>query len=156
MLASLCVLLIVRSAKAADTKADANAIFARDNLVAWCIVPFDAKQRTPEQRAEMLARIGLKRFAYDWRGQHLPTFDAEIAALKRHRIELTAVWFPAQLDADARTILAALERHKLTPQLWVSAGAAETGNDEQRVAAAADVFRPIATEAARIGCTVGV
>src|SRR5687768_5427041 len=144
VLASLCVLLIVRSAGAAEVKADPDAIYARDNLVAWCIVPFDANQRTPEQRAEMLARIGIRRFAYDWRERHLPTFEDEIAALARHTIELTAVWFPAQLNADARTILATIEKHKLTPQLWVSASVAETGDHEQRVAAAADVFRPIA------------
>jgi hypothetical protein len=25
-------------------------LFARDNLVAWCIVPFDAKKRGPAER----------------------------------------------------------------------------------------------------------
>ena len=35
-----------------------NTIFARTNLVAWCIVPFDAKKRGPEERAEMLSRLG--------------------------------------------------------------------------------------------------
>jgi hypothetical protein len=118
-LASLCVLLLAHPAvAAAAADGTGDAIFARDNLVAWCIVPFDAKQRTPEQRAGMLARIGIKHFAYDWRDQHLPTFDAEIAALKRHGVELTAVWFPTQLNADARNILGALEKHKLTPNNW--------------------------------------
>src|SRR5688572_24366106 len=44
-----------------------GGLFARENLVAWCIVPFDAKQRGPAERAEMLARIGVTRVAYDWR-----------------------------------------------------------------------------------------
>ena len=52
----------------------ASALFARSNLVAWCIVPYDGKQRTPAQRAEMLDRIGLHKFAYDWRAKHLPGF----------------------------------------------------------------------------------
>ena len=60
----------------------AKSIYARDNLVAWCIVPFDSKNRTPVQRAEMLKQLGFKRYAYDWRAQHLPTFEAEIAELK--------------------------------------------------------------------------
>ncbi|MEY4403946.1 MAG: hypothetical protein RIR91_1981, partial [Verrucomicrobiota bacterium] len=30
-------------------------LFAQENLAAWCIVPFDAKQRGPEARAAMLA-----------------------------------------------------------------------------------------------------
>src|ERR1051325_7854659 len=69
----------------------AKDIFDRDNLVAWCIVPFDAKKRTPEQRAQMLQKLGIHRFAYDWRAEHLPTFDAELDQLKQHNIELTAL-----------------------------------------------------------------
>lgn len=49
-----------------------KSLFARDNLVAWCIVPFDAKKRGPEERAAMLKRLGFTRFAYDWRAEHIP------------------------------------------------------------------------------------
>ncbi len=56
-------------------------LFARDNLVAWCIVPLDQKKRGPEERAAMLKRLGFTRFAYDWRPEHVATFDAEIDAL---------------------------------------------------------------------------
>src|SRR5688572_24634672 len=157
LLLLISVVAAVLPASAATTKPAANAIFARENLVAWCIVPFDAKRRSPEERAEMMARIGITHFAYDWRDEHLPTLEAEIAALRRRDIELTAVWFPANLNADARKILATLEKHKLTPQLWVTAGVpAEAGDQEARVVAAADVIRPIAIEAARIGCDVGL
>lgn len=48
----------------------AESLFVRENLHAWCIVPYDGKQRTPEQRAAMLARLGIRRFAYDWRSEH--------------------------------------------------------------------------------------
>ncbi len=94
--------------------------FARTNLVAWCIVPFDSQKRGPEERAAMLERLGISRLAYDWRAEHIPTFDAEVEALQRHHIELTAWWFPAALNDDAKAILACLERHHLSPQLWVS------------------------------------
>ena len=43
-------------AEAPDPLADAG-IFSRDNLVAWCIVPFDASKRGPKERAEMLERL---------------------------------------------------------------------------------------------------
>jgi hypothetical protein len=49
-----------------------------DRLAAWCIVPFDAKRRGPEARAKMLARLGIKRCAYDWRGEHVKDFEEEI------------------------------------------------------------------------------
>src|SRR5213075_39483 len=54
------------------TRARKGGVFSRDNLVAWCIVPFDAKHRGPKDRADMLVRLGIKRVAYDWRDQHIP------------------------------------------------------------------------------------
>src|SRR5439155_11909566 len=35
-------------------------LLARSNLVAWCIVPFDARKRGPEDRAAMLEKLGFK------------------------------------------------------------------------------------------------
>jgi hypothetical protein len=77
---------------AGDKAPVATGLFARTNLVAWCIVPFDAKKRGPEERAVMLERLGIKRLAYDWRAEHIPTFDAEMVALKKRGIEFTAFW----------------------------------------------------------------
>src|SRR6267142_31921 len=134
-------LFLSRSAAAAD-------IFARDNLVAWCIVPFDAKKRTPAQRAEMLEKLGIHRFAYDWRAEHLPTFEAELNELKRHNIELTALWFPAELNADARILLAGIKKHNLHPQLWVTTQINPQPDRDKTIASAAAIIRPIAVEAA--------
>ena len=35
----------------------ADSSFDRDKLVAWCIVPFDAKRRGPAARVEMLKPV---------------------------------------------------------------------------------------------------
>jgi len=67
-------------------------LFDRENLVAWCIVPFDAAERTPEQRAGMLEELGITRLAYDYRDRHLASFEEEIRTLKEHGIRLQAVW----------------------------------------------------------------
>ena len=40
---------------AAET-VSARALFRRDNLVAWCIVPFDDQPRSPAERAAMKER----------------------------------------------------------------------------------------------------
>ena len=58
----------------------------RENLVPWCIVPFDASKRSPEERTKMLVRLGLKRSAYDWRAQHVPEFEEEILQYQKHGI----------------------------------------------------------------------
>ncbi len=136
----------------------ASQLFARDNLVAWCIVPFDAKKRSPAERAAMLEKLGFRRFAYDWRGEHLPTFETELDELKHRDIELTAVWFPG-LDDDGRRILDLLGKRGLHTQLWVTGGGGPTPTEaerHERVEAEANRIRPIAEAAAKIGCQVGL
>jgi quinoprotein glucose dehydrogenase len=147
------------AASSTQQKTDRNVLFGRDNLVAWCIVPFDAKHRTPEERAAMLERIGLKHYAYDWRDQHLPTFEEELDALARHHIELTAVWFPAGMNDQAKFLLAAIKKRNLKPQLWVSAAGYPLGADtdtERNFEAAVKMFGPVADAANDIGCKVGI
>ncbi len=144
---------------AAGSTRDAG-LFARTNLVAWCIVPFDAKKRGPEERAAMLEKLGFQLFAYDYRAEHVPTFDAEMDALKRHNVRLLAWWFPGTLNNEARLILDVLQRHKLRGvQLWISGGGEPTKSpDEQtaRVAAEAARIKPITDAAAELHCTVAL
>src|SRR3954453_4203748 len=123
---------VLLAASAGQAPAD---VFTKDHLVAWCIVPFDAKQRGPAERVAMLQRLGFRRFAYDWRAEHLPTFEAELAALKRAGITLQAVWFPASLERDARHILGVLRKHGVKTQLWVTmhgGGPAANPEDQRR------------------------
>jgi hypothetical protein len=81
------------------TDTEAPALFARGNLIAWCIVPFDARRRGPEERVAMLKRLKFERYAYDWRAEHLPSFERELQLLHVNGIKLQAVWFPAQPTA---------------------------------------------------------
>ena len=155
--------LAVPAAGAADApqKASVDAgLFARTNLVAWCIVPFDAKKRGPEERAAMLEKLGFKLFAYDYRAEHIPSFDAEMEALKRHHVRLFAWWFPGALNDEAKLILNVLKRHGWRDvQLWVTGGGEPTKNaDEQKARVEAEATRigPIAEEAAKIGCRVAL
>lgn len=131
-------------------------IYAQSNLVAWCIVPFDAKNRTPSQRVEMLQKLGFKKYAYDWRAEHLPSFDEEVQLVKKAKIELTAVWFPAALNDDAKKLLAVIKKHAVKPQLWVTMGDPPGKSQQEKVAAAAKAIRPIAEEAAKLGCSVAL
>lgn len=144
-----------------DIRADEpTKLFDRDNLMAWCIVPFDGKNRGPSERVAMLKSLGFRHYAYDWRDQHLPTFEQELLALKSAGIQLDAIWFPAALDKNAKFFLEQLEKHKIRTQLWVTmhGGSVETTKDEQlrRVRQHTDAIRPIADAAAKIGCQVGL
>jgi len=139
--------------------AEESTLFERENLVAWCIVPFDGKKRGPEERATMLEKLGIKQLAYDYRAEHIPTFDAEMDALKRHGISLTAWWFPGGLNDEARLILDVLKRHKIKTQLWVTGSGGPVASDverQQRIEAEANRLRPIVEAAAQIGCQVAL
>jgi hypothetical protein len=139
-------------------------VFSRGNLVAWCIVPFDNKKRGPEERAQMLVKLGITKFAYDWREEHVPSFDQEINALKKHHIELQAFWMPYGPDPlnnkHYAEIFALLKRHHLKTQLWWSYGSSNVGlenmTQEEKVSAVGKMVRELAEDASKIGCTVGL
>ena len=56
----LLLVVLASCCKAEDSTRSSGPIFAQQNLAAWCIVPFDSKKRGPEERAEMLQRLGIK------------------------------------------------------------------------------------------------
>jgi sugar phosphate isomerase/epimerase len=157
---SRCLLLPALAALLATVqpaKAE-SSIYAPENLTAWCVVPFDANKRGPEERAEMLQRLGFNRLAYDWRKEHIPTFDAEAEALQKHGIEFTAWWFPTSPgDPNAKIILEVNKRHNIHPQLWVTGGdqpAATPEEQEQHVEQNAERIHKIVELAKPYGCAV--
>jgi sugar phosphate isomerase/epimerase len=133
-------------------------ILAPQNLHAWCVVPFDAKKRGPEERAAMLEKLGFRRFVYDWRNKDVPTFDAEIEALKKHGIELIGWWSPGNPnDPVLHQILEVFKRQNVHPQLWVMGGGEPTTTPEeqkQRVEKEAERIRDIVKVAEPYGCEV--
>lgn len=140
-----------------------SGLFTMENLVAWCIVPFDAAKRGPRERAEMLAGLGFRRLAYDWRDEHIPAWDDEVAALRERRIELTAFWAPVNTAAPLdephwKQILALIERHQLKMQLWVmlNEGLLAGLPAEERAAQAAEILSRLARELSARGCRLGI
>lgn len=139
----------------------AETLFDKSNLAAWCIVPFDAGKRGPEERAAMLEKMGVKKFVYDYRKEHIPQWDDELNALKKHHIELMGWWFPTVLNDEAKQTLELFKRHGVHPQLWVNGnGGAIQVKDEadQKARVEKEVARlqPICEAAAPLGCPVAL
>jgi sugar phosphate isomerase/epimerase len=154
-----CLVAIALLLSGLTATAGEYQLFARTNLMAWCIVPFDAKKRGPEERAAMLEKLGFEHFAYDYRAEHIPTFKAEIAACRRHGVSVDAWWFPTTMNDEARQILDVVRQEKIKPQLWVMGGGNPTKNPEEqkaRVASEAARIKPMAEAAAPLGCTVAL
>jgi len=134
-------------------------LFAQENLVAWCIVPFDSQKRNPEQRAQMLDALGIKRLAYDYRAEHVPSFEEEIVTMKKHGIDMTAWWFPGAMNEEAKHILSLIQKHDIHPQLWVMGGGDPAMNEAQTLAfiqSEVERIRPIAIAAQEAGCKVAL
>ena len=160
---TLLAITVAALAWTAANKTDSAALFSRDNLVAWCIVPFDAAKRAPEQRARMLKQLGITRFVYDWRDKDIPAFDQEIDALNRHGIKLQGFWTPYPANPSRPNQLAAivdlLKRRRIKTELWLSLGQDKAFNElshAAKVEAAAAAVAKVAAEARAIDCKVGL
>lgn len=148
----LLVLLVIGPSAGiiAEAQEPPGGLFTPKNLVAWCVVPFDAAQRGPEQRAEMLKRLGFTKLAYDWREAQVPTFEQEILSLREQGIELFAFW------DEHPEAFRLFRKHNLHPQIWKTAPS-PTGSDQQtRVAAAAAMLRPLVDKTAALGSKLGL
>lgn len=124
--------------------------FLRQNLVAWCIVPFDSEKRSPEERAQMLRDLGLKRCAYDWRDEHVPLFEREIKAYRAHGIELVAFW--KQHPAAFRLF----EKHELQPQVWFTLPSPDVDGQAAKIDAAVAQLTPLVERCAALHCKLGL
>ncbi|MEK0447276.1 MAG: hypothetical protein RLZZ399_2597, partial [Verrucomicrobiota bacterium] len=146
------VFAMLAVAAAGFNAAGASPLFERENLLAWCIVPFDGKQRTPEQRAEMLQRLGIQHFAYDHRAEHQPLFERELLALQKHGIHLSAVISPGP------NMFALIEKYNLKPQVWASFAAAPPSvtRFEERVQFSVAAILPLVEKTRKIGCQLGL
>lgn len=133
---------------AADAETPPN--FKRENLVAWCIVPFDAKKRSPEERASMVSQLGLKRVAYDWREEHVSHFEDEIAAYRKEGIEFFAFWS----GHDAAYPL--FEKHSIKPQIWSTLKTGKGLSNSEKITNAVADLVPLAQKTKDSGLALGL
>jgi hypothetical protein len=129
-----------------------------DDLVAWCIVPFDGRKRSPEERIGMLERLGFRRYAYDWRAEHLPDTARELRLARDRGIRVEAVWLwidggsdrPGALSEPNERLLAALAQAGLSTQIWTgfAPNYFEGRGEEEKVARGAEMVRYLCERAA--------
>lgn len=136
-----------------------------DTFFAWCIVPFDNQNRTPEQRIEMLKKLGFKSYAYDWRAQHLPDMAKEISLARKNGIEINAVWMwldindaVGNLSPNNQRVLQTLEETGLKTQIWVSfpENYFDNLNGQQRLQKAVKILGYVRDEGRKLDCKVGL
>ena len=134
----------------AAIEARCRKLFAKENLVAWCVVPFDASKRGPKERAEMLRRLGFTKLAYDWRAEHVPTFEEEIIELRRQGIEFFVFW------SEHPEAFRLFEKHGIAPQVWRTPPSPANGTQEEKVEASAKALLPLVERTEQLGCKLGL
>lgn len=138
-------------------------VFDKDNLVAWCVVPFDAENRGPEERAKMLKDLGITMLAYDWRDEHIPTFDEEYQALQDNGVHLQSMWLmsgqnPAT-DIRVQTVFDFLERNDISTEIWLLVEEGEGFGEltqEEKIKAMSGPVAYVAERAAPLGSKVAL
>ena len=143
---------------------DNNDLFNRENLVAWCVVPFDSVERSPVERADMLKELGFSQFAYDWRLKHVPTFSEEVKALKERGIKLAAVWVWVDTDTGkvfdepTEQLLSIIKQNKVNTDFWVGLSNKHFDglSDDQKLEKAVASVSYIRERAKELGCTISL
>lgn len=128
----------------------ADRLLAGDNLVAWCIVPFDAAQRSPQQRAAMVRRLGLSKIAYDWRSEHVAEFEEEILQYRKHGLEFFAFWSWHEAFEPL------IRKHGIHPQIWVMLPNPAATDQHERVREAAEGVLQHVRRTAALKCRLGL
>jgi hypothetical protein len=60
-------------------RAGAEHPIRTENLIPWSIAAFDSKQRTPEQRVEMVAKLGFSKLAFGGKPESQQAMKDEVS-----------------------------------------------------------------------------
>jgi sugar phosphate isomerase/epimerase len=156
----------VAAAHAASHSAPRESLFARSNLLAWCIVPYDSLHRRPAERLAMLEQLGIHQYVWDWRQQHLGDLPEEIRLARASRVRLHGAWLwidgqvdrVGRLGPSNRAVMDAIAAADASVEYWVGihdnvfAGL----DDQARVEKGAALFAFLRDEAGETGSTVAL
>jgi hypothetical protein len=137
-----------------------------ENLIAWCIVPFDSLDRTPQERADMLKGLGMKKYAYDWRADDLDQMADEIKVAVEQGIEISAVWLWIDDNHDAIDTLSPtnqrmfriLKESGLKTDVWLSfhSNFFTSVHHTARLAKGSRMIKGIADQVEAMGCRLAL
>lgn len=125
----LCLASLLSSSaqsRARDTQARDARTFAKSNLHVWAYEEYDAVERSPKERAQVLLDLGITKAGYICRNaKRVSEFEAYLNAYRKAGIELVSVWTPVHTDTpleeiQIRKFLEVVDRHELRIQWWLT------------------------------------
>lgn len=162
----MMVFLYHNSLITGETHKNGESKIKMKNFFAWCIVPFDIKERTPEERISMLKELGFNSYAYDWRDKHLNEMEHEWKLAAENNININAVWIwidaqwdrPNSLNQTNERIFESLKKVGLKTQIWLgfNSNYFEGLDDVEKINAGLEMVGYLAGRAEKIGCKVAL
>ena len=119
----MACLLVTACRPGAD---QASSPFAKSNLHVWAYEEYDAVERSPAERAQVLVDLGISKAGYICRNaERVSEFEAYVEAYRNAGIELVGVWTPIHSDApmeevQVKTFLEVVDRKQLKLQWWLT------------------------------------
>jgi hypothetical protein len=137
-----------------------------ENIYAWCIVPYDIIRRSPEERISMLKRLGINKYAYDWREENLTSMSKELILAKQNNIDVVALWIwidddfdvIGKLNSSNEKVFDIINEVGYSGQIWVSfdANYFEDLIDEESVKKGAEMIAYLSKKSNGLGCKLGL
>ncbi|WP_430408386.1 sugar phosphate isomerase/epimerase family protein [Kordia sp.] len=132
----------------------------------WCILGFDAADRTPEQRIALLKELGLTKYGFNKGKGDFSNMKKEFKLAKENDIEITSVflWLHAKRDSIGKLspanqeLLQNLREVAQKPVIWVSFSDNffENLTQEEAIKRSIDMIQFVKLEANKIGCKLAL
>lgn len=133
--------------------------FAKSNLHVWAYEEYDAIDRTPEERAQVLVDLGITKAAYICRNEErVGEFEAYLNAYRDAGIELVGVWTPIHSDrpmeeVQVKQFFEVVDKYQLNIQWWMTLEQNyDAMPEDSRVEDALARLRPLVKEANSRNC----
>lgn len=137
-----------------------------DEVVPWCIIGFDALDRTPKQRIAMLKQMGFTTYGFNKGKGDLSTMKLEFQLAKDNDIEITSIflWLNAQRDSIDKLstmnqeLLDNLSKIDSKPTIWLSFSNNyfEDLNQQESIALSVEMIDYVKTLADTLGCKLAL
>lgn len=144
----------------------ADPIFKVEEITPWCILGFDALDRTPKQRIAMLKQMGFTKYGYNKGKGDLSRMKEEFKLARENNIEINSVflWLNAKRDSVGKLspanqeLLSNLTEIKSKPTIWLSFSHNffEGLNQKQSISLSIEMIEFIKLKTDKTGCKLAL
>jgi sugar phosphate isomerase/epimerase len=156
LIATVLVVTAVSTAKRSMLGSD-------ENLLAWAFLNYEPEGRSPDERAQMLKRLGFTRCGYEGHPRYIGQLEEHIIAYRKHGVELVGIYLEIRqanpLEQDyLKEAIEILERRKCKLQLWLTIKDSLLKDipEDKRAEKACEYIRPLADKVLPMGCKIAM